>query len=144
MRSFITLRCTVFCCAVQRFTISHFLELYSLYSLPRCTSGVGYSPGRAQLSLGRHCDDVGIILHELGHVIGFWHEQNRPDRDHFVRIIWNNIRRSKAFKFCFLLIPTSCLVLCCQTSRGDGGWGVGGGVGSSNVSRLPVKHFSDL
>ncbi|UJR20069.1 hypothetical protein I4U23_023201 [Adineta vaga] len=37
------------------------------------------------------CMTSGIIQHELGHVLGFMHEQSRADRDIYVSIQWNNI-----------------------------------------------------
>lgn len=56
----------------------------------RCCSYVGRQRRGAQrMALDPGCMQHGILLHELGHVIGFWHEQNRPDRDDYIRVIKN-------------------------------------------------------
>ena len=33
----------------------------------------------------------GLIIHELGHLIGFYHEHQRPDRDQYVMVHFANI-----------------------------------------------------
>ena len=58
----------------------------------RCCSFVGKrGNGNQAISIGKNCDKFGIVVHELGHVIGFWHEHTRPDRDEHVKIIYKNI-----------------------------------------------------
>ncbi len=59
-----------------------------------CSSAVGErsSPGFQTINIGRGCNFISIVLHEIMHAIGFWHEQSRPDRDEYVEILWENIK----------------------------------------------------
>ncbi|KAH9413647.1 Bone morphogenetic protein 1 [Dermatophagoides pteronyssinus] len=57
-----------------------------------CCSYVGKrGNGPQAISIGKNCDKFGIVVHELGHVVGFWHEHTRPDRDENVQIVNENI-----------------------------------------------------
>lgn len=38
-------------------------------------------------------------MHELGHLIGFYHEQQRPDRNNYIQILSNNIVPSLMHEF---------------------------------------------
>ncbi|XP_037795098.1 zinc metalloproteinase nas-8-like [Penaeus monodon] len=62
--------------------------------VPLCYSHIGRVGGPQPLSLGFFCVrwwDQGTIYHELLHSLGFFHEHNRPDRDNYVEILWDNI-----------------------------------------------------
>ncbi|KAK6760536.1 hypothetical protein RB195_021850 [Necator americanus] len=56
-----------------------------------CYSLVGRIGGKQPVSLGDGCIQKGIIIHELMHVVGFFHEQSRADRDDHIIINWSNV-----------------------------------------------------
>ncbi|CAL1569474.1 unnamed protein product [Knipowitschia caucasica] len=65
-----------------------------------CCSYVGRRGGGPQaISIGKNCDKFGIVVHELGHVVGFWHEHTRPDRDEHVSIYRDNIQAGQEYNF---------------------------------------------
>lgn len=65
-----------------------------------CCSFVGKrGNGPQAISIGRNCDKFGIVVHELGHVVGFWHEHTRPDREKHVVIEHNNIMKGQDYNF---------------------------------------------
>ena len=39
--------------------------------------------------------DQGVVIHEMLHNLGVVHEQNRPDRDSFLKIDWTNMPLDK-------------------------------------------------
>lgn len=53
--------------------------------------------GGQEVSLGEGCMYKGTIIHELGHVVGFYHEHMRSDRDDHLIIHWDNIREGKQY-----------------------------------------------
>ncbi|XP_020901461.1 zinc metalloproteinase nas-4, partial [Exaiptasia diaphana] len=72
-----------------------------------CTSYVGVQGGRQMISLASGCWHTYITVHEIGHCLGFYHEQSRPDRDNYVNIYWNNIYPQ--YKFAFNKYPRSTI-----------------------------------
>ncbi|KAK5969398.1 hypothetical protein GCK32_015182 [Trichostrongylus colubriformis] len=68
---------------------------YIMFTIDKCgcCSYVGRrDDGPQAISIGKNCDKFGIVVHELGHVVGFWHEHTRPDRDQYVDIFYKSIQ----------------------------------------------------
>ena len=58
---------------------------------PVCSSFVGKQGDEKQeLLLAKDCT-IGNIIHEIGHLIGLWHEHNRADRDQHVTVALTNV-----------------------------------------------------
>lgn len=67
-----------------------------------CFSAVGMRGGEQKIYLSENCGRK-EILHEMMHTIGFYHEQNRPNRDDYVFIYWENIETQ--YRSQFKIIP---------------------------------------
>ncbi len=55
-----------------------------------CYSYAGMQGGKQEVFLTPRCG-VREILHEFMHTLGFFHEQNRGDRDEYIQVLWDNI-----------------------------------------------------
>jgi len=67
---------------------------------PGCWSFVGRLTRNGQeVSIGRGCNYLSTAVHEIGHAMGFQHEQTRADRDQYVTIHFENIQDGKEGNF---------------------------------------------
>lgn len=66
-----------------------------------CYSGIGKPLIRYShsVSIGLGCNSQGIIIHELLHTAGLFHEQSRSDRDNYVNIYWDNIQKEEKYNY---------------------------------------------
>ena len=67
------------------------LDYVGIFPGGGCYSYVGRIGGYQGISVGRRCFAFYTTLHEIGHALGFYHEQMRPDRDEHVQIISDKI-----------------------------------------------------
>lgn len=66
-----------------------------------CSAHVGYTaPFQSTMTLQANgCFYYGTIQHELMHVLGFFHEQSRPDRDDYLEIHLENVETAMHHNF---------------------------------------------
>jgi hypothetical protein len=66
-----------------------------------CSANVGYlTQQQSTMTLQQNgCFYYGTIQHELMHVLGFYHEQSRPDRDNYLEIHLENVESNMVHNF---------------------------------------------
>ncbi|KAK7478237.1 hypothetical protein BaRGS_00030495, partial [Batillaria attramentaria] len=64
-----------------------------------CYSAIGRVGNAQELSLVKPCAKKGTAMHEMLHVLGFFHEHSRPDRDPWVQILLQNVEEGKEGNF---------------------------------------------
>ncbi|CAG9831139.1 unnamed protein product [Diabrotica balteata] len=86
---------------IPRTTQDVYLTFNNLGPLDCVSSSVGKSGTNNHIWLNHEgCfNGVALLVHELMHVVGFFHEHSRYDRDSYVTILWNNIQFNQRHNF---------------------------------------------
>jgi hypothetical protein len=75
---------------IKRTNQANYVEFFPARPGGLCTSMVGMVGGRQAITVSDYCD-ASILTHEIGHAIGFLHEQERSDRERYIKILYDNI-----------------------------------------------------
>ncbi|CAF1288742.1 unnamed protein product, partial [Rotaria sordida] len=91
---------TITPCVTFRPKMSNEFQYLKIQYGTGCSATVGYTLFKKTLNLQKNgCFTPGIIQHELTHVLGFYHEQSRPDRDLYITINHENVAKGKGHNF---------------------------------------------
>ncbi|GFT80673.1 astacin-like metalloprotease toxin 1 [Nephila pilipes] len=74
-------------------------DFVNIYYGNGCWSIIGRNGGPQNLSLGKGCNYVGLVVHELGHAIGLFHEHQRSDRDNYIAVYKENVVSGQEHNF---------------------------------------------
>uniref|UniRef100_A0A1I7ZE19 Metalloendopeptidase n=1 Tax=Steinernema glaseri TaxID=37863 RepID=A0A1I7ZE19_9BILA len=63
------------------------------------TEHIGHKVGFQDIIIGSECAEDYVVAHEIAHALGFWHTHQRPDREKFITINWNNVLEEATASF---------------------------------------------
>jgi Astacin (Peptidase family M12A)/Divergent InlB B-repeat domain len=68
----------------------------------QCEANVGRAGGKQEVAGSGGSSNpctVGTVLHEMGHTIGLWHEQSRPDRNTYISVNYGSLIKGSISNF---------------------------------------------
>ena len=83
---------------VPRTNQTNYIRFMRAPAAGTCNSWVGMIGGEQAVNIGDECSDLALI-HEIGHAIGFWHEQSRNDRDQYLKVQFDNVNLACVYNY---------------------------------------------